>query len=63
MYWHVEDVLKTKYAEFVETLSMASKDPLEHLKNKSMKTAQVLNRGSSSHRHLNRLFQLPSLPL
>jgi heme oxygenase len=42
VYWHVEDVLKTKYAEFVETLSTASKDPLEHLKNKSIKSAQVL---------------------
>lgn len=34
MYWQVEDTLKQKYIQFVEALSTATKDPLEHLKNK-----------------------------
>eukprot|EP00240_Pyramimonas_obovata_P005148 CAMPEP_0118950608 /NCGR_PEP_ID=MMETSP1169-20130426/51692_1 /TAXON_ID=36882 /ORGANISM="Pyramimonas obovata, Strain CCMP722" /LENGTH=428 /DNA_ID=CAMNT_0006897491 /DNA_START=18 /DNA_END=1301 /DNA_ORIENTATION=- len=42
VYWHVEDALKTSYARFVETLGTASKDSLEHLKDKAMKASKVL---------------------
>jgi hypothetical protein len=72
VFWHVEDVLKTKYAEFVDTLSAATKDPLEHLKNKAMKSAQVKSsdpispnrnhQDAPSHRHSSRLCWLPPPP-